>query len=161
VKRETKQRKLAELLGIEFPEPPTKQELEDKATASREAEAVLLYGASPKAFIQRECKNCGFVFAVDRSSIAYCSDDCRAHAILRDWKIVWNPKARTLADRWGSQTGGPEPLVIPPLVLTMLQQEQERRQQEQAEKELALQEIKQQSVLGLDDLLALDLSDDL
>lgn len=119
MKDDARKRKLAALFGMDVPKPPTKQQIIDKDSISREAEAALAYADDPKRMIQRECKQCGLVFAVNRSCIAYCSDVCRQHA-LSAMGIDWNPKSRTPEDRWSAQTGGREPLTVPPKVLELL-----------------------------------------
>ena len=120
MKAETKKARLAALLGIDLPKPKTKAEIQAAGTVSREAEAVILFGMHPKQFIQKECAQCGLVFAVNRTSIAVCSDECRKHYLWFKYKIVWDPNARSVEERWQPQTGGPEPLVVPPAVLPTL-----------------------------------------
>lgn len=117
---DTKKRKLAAMLGIEFKEPPTKAELSEQATISREAEGVIAFGNRSQKFIQRECVQCGGIFAVNRSNISCCSDTCRVHYCLAKYGLVFNPKGRTPEDRWSEQTGGPEPLIVSPAVLPLI-----------------------------------------
>lgn len=129
MKSEKRKSRLAELLGIDGPPPPpTKEELIARGTISREAEAVLAYASGEIKFVQRECKQCGFVFAVNRTSIAYCSDTCRQHAMLSDWKIVWDPNSRSPEERWSAQAGGAEPLIVPPSALPLIQAAMEEKQ---------------------------------
>lgn len=120
MKSNKRKERLAALLGLEIKKPPTKEEIEAAGTISREADAVILFALDPKKFVQRECDNCGLVFAVSRTSIAVCSDTCRKHYLWNKYKIEWDPNARTLEDRWSASTGGPEPLIVPPLVLPMI-----------------------------------------
>lgn len=113
---------MAELLGLEIKQPPTKEELLEAANTSREAEGVIAFGNRSQRFIQRECVQCGGVFAVNRSNIACCSDTCRQHHLLHKFGLEWDPSARSLEDRWSVQTGGPEPLVVPPSILPLIEQ---------------------------------------
>ncbi len=116
MKDDVRKARLAKLLGMELPVEPTPQERQLAGTISREAEAVLLYTENRNAFQVKNCKVCDEKFAVNRSSIGYCSDICRGDA-LGAMGIAWDPNARTLADRWSVRTGGPEPLVIREKVL--------------------------------------------
>lgn len=112
--------KLAELLGMEI----APEEIVKVATAqtpeqiaievSREAEAVLLYGVDRRKFIQKECDNCGAVFAVNRSSVSCCSDHCRSIK-LGKLGIIWD-WSRNPESRWDFR----EPLVVSPSVLERL-----------------------------------------
>ena len=121
IKKQLRDRKkLAELLGVPFVEEEHKVAVVEtvqrkKENASREAEAALLYVADRRKFLQKECLNCGGVFAVNRQNVAYCSDTCRKHALERKgiiWDVTKNPE-----ERWDFK----EPLVVPPQVLEHLQ----------------------------------------
>lgn len=114
-------RRLAELLGLEPPKIETPQQIQAKDDKSREAEAVLAYANDHLGFIERFCKRCGKVFAVNRKCIGYCGDDCRADQ-LRDMGIDWDPTGHSPTDRWSMQTAGREPLTVPPTALVLVQQ---------------------------------------
>lgn len=120
MKAETKQAKIAALFGLEAPKKPTPQELRTRANRSREAEAVILYAEEPSKFLQRECRICKRMFAVNRAHIAFCSDDCRSIHINDVLGLEWSPTGRSPEERWAHQTGGPEPLIVPPHALTLL-----------------------------------------
>lgn len=126
MKAETKKARIAALLGIELPKPPTKEELEDATQVSREMEAVIAFGNRSQKMVQRECVNCGGIFAVNRSSISCCSDTCRQHYLLHNFGLEVDLKARTPEDRWSMSTGGPEPLIVPPAVLPLVLESQTR-----------------------------------
>lgn len=124
-KEERNRQKLAELFGLQehVPAEPTQSYTIRQQNTSREAEAVLAYVDEPKKFTQRPCKWCESVFAADRGSVAYCSDDCRKHA-LAELGIVWDPN-KDPRERWDfkliiseskvvlSETSR-EPLTVPP-----------------------------------------------
>lgn len=151
-------KKMAELLGIEYDESeiakaastPSSQQLTEES--SRTAEAVLLFGEDRRKFIQVECKNCGGVFAVNRSCVSYCSDTCRAHSLGRKG-ILWDWRKNVEA-RWEFR----EPLVVPPQVLTPLVEHLDSYQVQQDEQLLQPVELIQQDYavveLNVDDLLA-------
>lgn len=123
MKAEKKAERLAALFGLEAPKPPTDTEVRNATTASREAEATILYFEDRTKFIERMCRICERVFAVNRSNIAFCSDDCRAVHIREVVGIDdWNPTGRSPEERWSYQTGGREPLIVPPAVLHRLKQ---------------------------------------
>lgn len=152
MKAETKRARIAALLGLEVPKPPTKEEIEAAGTISREAEAVALFLDNPKRFIQRECKNCGGVFAVNRGSISLCTDTCRQHWLETQFGLIWDPKARSLEERWSAQTGGPEPLIVPPTVLPLAQESLDRKESQTVPMEEALSESELDSLLDLSGL---------
>ncbi len=149
MKRDTKLDKLAAMLGIERPKPPTKDEVEQGVLNSREAEAVIAFGNRTQRFIQRECVQCGYTFAVNRSNISCCSDTCRQHYCLHKYGLSLDLNARTPEERWMMQTGGPEPLIVPPTVLPLILQAIQNRSPEQPEM------IESQS-LSLDELLSMN-----
>lgn len=120
MKESIKQARLAALLGLEAPKEPTRTEREHAIQVSREAEAVIMYATTPQGFKERDCKTCGHRFAVNRASIAFCSDLCRREH-LGSLGIDWDPN-RTPEDRWNFRTGGLEPLVVPPAALTLVQE---------------------------------------
>lgn len=120
-----KRERLAAMLGIEVPKPPSPAEARRRANSSREAEAVILYAEQPSKFLEKECRICHRHFAVNRSHIAFCSDDCRSIHINDVLGLEWSPTGRTPEDRWSAQTGGPEPLIVPPVVLPLLKQRQD------------------------------------
>lgn len=115
---EIRKQRLAELFGLEAPPEPKPEDTVAKESRSREAEAVLLYVENPKGFTRVLCKRCRQSFAVNRGSIRYCSDTCRAEA-LNDIGIVWDFN-RHPADRWRTGRAGPEPLLVPPPALEVL-----------------------------------------
>ena len=119
IKAEKKAERLAALFGLEAPKPPTAEELRRSGDMAREAEAVILFTEDRAKFIQRPCRVCLRVFAVNRSHISCCSDDCRGVRIA-ELGLEWDPKGRSPEERWSTQTGGPEPLVVPPTVLELL-----------------------------------------
>jgi hypothetical protein len=121
MKQETKQARLAALLGIEMPKPVSPREKLRQANISREAEAVILYAESPSLFLRKFCRICKRDFAVNRSHIAFCSDDCRSIHLNDVIGLEWDPMARTVEERWAHQTGGLEPLIVPPMTLQLLQ----------------------------------------
>lgn len=121
MKDETKAAKLAALFGLEAPKPPTEEEKRNADSVSREAEAVIAYFDGPARFTERMCRICDQVFAVNRGNIAFCSDKCRGVHIREVVGIEWwDPNLRTPEDRWSPQTGGKEPLIVPPTALTLL-----------------------------------------
>lgn len=107
MKDDKRKERLAALLGLELPAEPTPEEIEAKNLVSREAEAVLAYVENPSGFRERECNNCGRVFAVNLGHVAFCSDHCRQVA-LESKGIRWDPTKKAEA-RWG----GTVPLVVP------------------------------------------------
>ena len=113
-------KKLAELMGIEFKEEEhlaavTETAARKKENTSREAEAVLFYVSDRRKFLQKECRNCGGVFAVNRQNVNYCSDGCRKRALAKIG-IVWD-FSKNPEERWDFK----EPLVVPPQVLARLE----------------------------------------
>lgn len=124
MKADKKAERLAALFGIEAPKKASPLELRRKANVSREAEAVILFAENPERFLQRECRICKRHFAVNRSHIAFCSDDCRSVHLNDVVGLEWDPNARTPEERWASQTGGPEPLIVPPAILPTLLERQ-------------------------------------
>jgi len=106
--------KLAALLGIDAPAPVNTQEQE---TVSREAEATLAYMEDPKHFIRKTCKMCNRTFAHTRGAVAFCSDTCRAEGLALIG-IQWN-WLRPPDQRWRHM---PEPLVVPPEAITVIDQ---------------------------------------
>lgn len=113
MKPSTKQRKLAEMFGLELPDPKKQKQ---RANVSREAEAALAYYEEPTAFTHRICKNCKREFAVNRAQVAYCSDYCRTEA-LAAIGIDYDVNA-PIEQRWGIK----EPLVVVPEALTVIRQ---------------------------------------
>lgn len=119
-KPETKQAKAlalaASFLGVQVDEIEIPIETtEDKLS---EVEAVLRWHQTRgEGFKQKECKNCGLVFAYswDRDAISICSVHC-AEAQLKKIGIKWNPH-KTARERWGKTA----PLVVPPEALSLLQ----------------------------------------
>lgn len=108
-----KRERMAALFGIDIPTP---EQLKRKDDRSREAEAVLAYYAvKPGTFIERTCKHCSKMFAVNRGSVAYCSDECRTSA-LAAIGIVWDP-TKSIEERWSP---GAEPLTVTPRVLEVM-----------------------------------------
>lgn len=121
MKPETRARKIAELFGIDVPKPPSPQEIARRNNRSREAEAVILFHENPEKFLQRECRVCRKTFAVNRANISMCSDDCRSVHINDVIGLEWSPTGRSPEERWKPQTGGQEPLIVPPAALALLQ----------------------------------------
>ena len=148
MRADTKKAKLAALLGIEIKKPPTAKELE-QGTISREAEGVIAFGNRTQRFTQRECIQCGGIFAVNRSNISCCSDICRKHHLEFKFGIVWDPNARTLEERWSAQTGGPEPLIVPARVLPLIEIALENH----------IRTEQQQTLQSLDELLSWEPAD--
>lgn len=132
MKDNKKQERLAALFGIEAPKKASPVELRRRANASREAEAVILYAEEPSKFLQKLCRICNRHFAVNRSHIAFCSDDCRSVHINDVLGLEWTPTGRSPEERWAPGTGGIEPLIVPPHVLPLVQAhvETQRTQQE-------------------------------
>lgn len=122
MKAETKQARIAAMFGLEAPKKPSPRELRRSAHVSREAEAVILYADTPAKFLERACKTCNRLFAVNRSHIAFCGDDCRSVYINDVLGLEWDPTGRSPEERWSAQTGGSEPLIVPPTALTLLKQ---------------------------------------
>jgi len=132
-KEERNRNKLAELFGLQehLPTEATPTQQIQTNNKSREAEAVLAYVDEPKKFKQRPCKNCESVFAADRGNVAYCSDDCRKHA-LAQIGIIWDPD-KDPRERWDfkmvvNDSGDSqlvnanvsrEPLTVPPPALVV------------------------------------------
>lgn len=128
MKPETKRARMARLFGIELPPEPTREERLHQDNVSREAESVVAYYIEPKGFVNRLCKTCELEFAVNRANIAFCSDDCRGKYLREVMGLDWDATARTPEDRWAPQTGGREPLVVPPTALALLTQSHEEGQ---------------------------------
>lgn len=122
MKADKKAERLAALFGIEAPKPISGAEYRRRANVSREAEAVILYAESPAKFLERPCKTCQRIFAVNRSHIAFCSDFCRGEYLNNVMGLDWDPNGRTPEERWTPQTGGIEPLIVPPHVLPLVQE---------------------------------------
>lgn len=124
MKDETRKRKLAELLGIPYepPKPPDPKEELRKETVSREAEAVVLYMEDPAKFITRLCRVCHQPFGVNRASISCCSDRCRQDLLSETYGLDVDLSLRTPQERWTHNTGGREPLIVPPPVIKLLAQ---------------------------------------
>lgn len=120
MKAETKAAKIAAMFGLEAPKPLTDKERWQKEAVSREAEAVSLYHEDRSKFIQRMCRICDRMFAVNRAHIAFCSDDCRSVHLNDVVGLEWDPNGRSPAERWANQTGGSEPLIVPPPALAIL-----------------------------------------
>lgn len=158
-KEERELQRVLAALGVELDQDTITEEVRSQALqdkqieASREAEAVLLYTSRPKTFQQKECGNCGGVFAVDRASVGYCSDSCRSHYLAR-LGIVWDWK-KPQEYRWQFQ----EPLVIRPQVLAPLIEHLEKYQEQiqvLTEEELVEQAVEQvvEELPGVDSLLS-------
>lgn len=121
-KPETKQAKAlalaASFLGVDASEIEVPAEsTEDKLS---EVEAVIRWHETRgEGFIQKECRNCGLVFAYswNRTAISICSVHC-AKADLEKIGIKWNPH-KTAGERWGRTA----PLVVPPEALQILQED--------------------------------------
>lgn len=120
MRAETKAAKIAAMFGLEVPKPPSKKEQWRREAVSREAEAVILFHEDRDKFLQRECRICKRQFAVNRAHIAFCSDDCRSVHLNDVVGLEWDPNGRSPAERWASQTGGSEPLIVPPPALEIL-----------------------------------------
>jgi hypothetical protein len=125
MKDETKLNKLAALFGLQEhvpakPTPPDPRESEKAVQRSREAEATILYLEEPARFVTRKCGHCDEVFAVDRTNISMCSDTCRTKHLLEKFGIEVDLSKRTPTERWRQGTGGREPLIVPPAVITLL-----------------------------------------
>lgn len=113
MREEKKREKLAALLGIDLKQvaPPTGESKED---ISRDADAVFYFIHKPQAFTQKECRQCGLVFATNQRTVGLCSDRCRIkwlHSIGIQWD---HTKPQT--ERWGHTL----PLVVLPEVLVLL-----------------------------------------
>jgi hypothetical protein len=121
MKADKKKERLAALFGIEAPVQVSPVDQLEADNTSREMEAVLAYYDTPRGFIERRCLFCERLFAVNRANIGYCSDDCRKKALAERGLIIANYPARTPAERWATQTGGPEPLTVPPEALQLIQ----------------------------------------
>lgn len=112
-KKQSDAEKLAALLGIE-PPSPTISDTESPAEISRQAEAALAY-SSGHGFIRKDCQECGLKFAHTPGAVAYCSDTCRAAALLKiGIKWHWD---KDRASRWAPVE---EPLVVPPEALVLV-----------------------------------------
>ena len=112
---EIRKKRLAELLGMDVPEPEAPPGIEDD-TNSREAEGVIAYFQTPQLFKEIECAECGKPFAVNRANVSRCSDHCRAR-YLESIGIIWD-KTKPPHERWDMK----EPLVVPPPALELLKQ---------------------------------------
>lgn len=121
-----KRERLAALFGMEAPKPPTKEEKIAADSVSREAEAVIAYFEDPRKFAEKMCKWCERIFAVNRGNIAFCSDECRGKHLNEVVKLEWSPNQRTPDERWAMNTGGREPLIVPPTALALLHQTQDQ-----------------------------------
>lgn len=112
-------KKLAAILGLEVEEEvivesASEAQQRKREDASREAEAVIFFVQDRRKLLQKECKLCGGVFAVNRQNVAFCSDECRKRW-LDKIGIVWDP-TKNPEERWEFK----EPLVIPPQTLQPL-----------------------------------------
>ena len=75
-----------------------------------QSEGVLLHlQSTAKAFQHKKCKECGELFATRYFSVAYCSNQCRARKLQRDFGIVWDPQK----DQY-ENLGAERPLLIGP-----------------------------------------------
>lgn len=113
MKDDKRRARLAALFGMA---PPTQEELNEAVDKSREAEAALAYYNEPSRFKEVTCKQCGLRFAVNRGSVAYCSDSCR-RKMLADIGIEWDPN-KTPEERWKP---GVEPFIVTPQALQAIQ----------------------------------------
>lgn len=120
MKDSIKAQRLAALLGLEVPREPTKEERRTANFNSREAEAAILYREHPDGFKRVLCRVCHKSFAVNRTAISCCSDECRKAHLQDTFGLIWDPTGRTPEDRWRPDTGGVEPLLVPPVVLEIL-----------------------------------------
>lgn len=124
--REHKKReKLAALLGLDAPTkasgPPRKVTQENR---SREAEAVIQFVETPRAFAVVKCKNCKQEFLVNRANVALCSDSCRAKDLAKigiEWDWSKNPSERWYVASVLSKITN-EPLIVPPQALVALRE---------------------------------------
>lgn len=123
MKASIKQKRLAELFGIPTEAVPLPQSPEVKAeqgNISREAEGVIAFFREPRAFTEKRCGTCNRIFMVNRSNISQCSDICRTTHLLNNLGLEVDLKQRTPEERWAYNTGGPEPLIVPPAVIDFL-----------------------------------------
>lgn len=143
MKDETKKRKLAELLGIEVPKEPTKEERQASEDASFEQQAVIFFLENPLAFKKRVCLQCEREFMVNRRFVAVCSERCTINYLaerglsydttrepnerwLRVRVVGMNKQGEYIVEetpqtRW-DYLGG-EPMIIGPDVLEILPKE--------------------------------------
>lgn len=150
MKAETKAAKIAAMFGLEAPKKASPNELRRQANHSREAEAVILYHEDRTKFQEKVCRICNRIFAVNRSHIAFCSDDCRSVHINDVLGLEWSPTGRSPEERWTPQTGGLEPLIVPPVALELLNLTQTQTPQTE------VVESEEESHLDSDFLSALD-----
>jgi len=114
---------VADTLGISYEEAEDKffsnTPVETDDDKAREAESVILYFEHKNEFLQKECKQCGGVFAYTYSyeGVAYCSNPCRKNA-LANIGIQWNP-TKAPHERWGRYM----PAVVPPKALEIIDME--------------------------------------
>lgn len=113
-KEQKAQEKLAKLLGMEAPTPASRVEANAR---SMEAEAALEYFERPQTFSEKNCKQCGQLFATRGAPVAYCSDPCRVKAFEQRMGVKWQPD-RPNSERWGFMG---EPLTVPPEALSIVQ----------------------------------------
>ena len=113
--RQSDGEKLAALLGIE-PPPPTSTIYDSDEEISRQAEATLAYHKDASYFNRKHCAVCNRIFAHTYGQVAYCSNECRAAALLKigvRWEWVVN------AGKQHFYTYA-EPLVVPADALEVL-----------------------------------------
>ena len=101
-----------EVIEEAIAESPTFQD-----AVSRQGEAVLLFLESPAKYTAKLCKRCGEPFGTNYRYVAYCTDQCRAHAISEQTGVKWDWMKPEL-ERWGFKE---PPLVIPPKAFKNLQ----------------------------------------
>ena len=116
MKDSTRKAKLAELLGMAPPPTATTpQQARLREDVSRAAESFLDFVEQPQRYRHPTCKACGNTFFVSRANVSYCSDECRADALL-EIGIEWNwnkpPQDRWYVVQQGSKTTN-EPFVVP------------------------------------------------
>ncbi len=123
MKETTKQRKLdelaAQLLGITVEEVQKIRGYEDQKEKTQEAQAILLFLEQPRAFISKECDECGRIFLTTYKFVSLCSNRCRIKSLERIG-IIWNP-THTAEERW-RRARIPIYYVMPPEALEVLMQ---------------------------------------
>ena len=88
---------------------------EQRATAVREAEAVLFTLHSATSIEVHKCKGCGREFATNYRYNRHCSDECLAESLQNRMGIKWDPN-KSAEERWK----GEPPTIISPDTLQVL-----------------------------------------
>lgn len=86
----------SELLGQDLTEKFVEEKskvVEPPDVKVLQAEGVLLHlQSAAKALLHKKCKECGELFATRYFAVAYCSTQCRAKTLQRDFGVSYNSR---------------------------------------------------------------------